>query len=57
MYRRGMTAYIGAAWRLKPAAMSISTMGALAITVVGLRLVTDPSVVRSNPPTDTILVL
>jgi len=28
MYRRGMMAYIGAAWRLKPAPMSISTMGA-----------------------------
>jgi hypothetical protein len=27
MCRRGMTSYIGAAWRLKPAAMSISTKG------------------------------
>jgi hypothetical protein len=29
MCRRGMTSYIGAAWRLKRAAMSISTMGAM----------------------------
>jgi len=29
MYLRGMTAYIGAAWRLKRAAMSISTKGAI----------------------------
>jgi hypothetical protein len=29
MCRHGMTSYIGAAWRLKRAAMSISTMGAI----------------------------
>jgi hypothetical protein len=29
MCRRGMTSYTGAAWRLKRAAMSISTMGAI----------------------------
>jgi len=29
MYRRGMTSYISAAWRLKRATMSISTMGVI----------------------------
>jgi hypothetical protein len=32
MYRRGMTSYIGAAWRLKREAMSISTMGVITAT-------------------------
>ncbi len=29
MYRHGMTSYIGAAWRLKRATMSISTLDAI----------------------------
>jgi len=37
MCRHGMTSYIGAAWRLKRAAMSISTMGGHRPCRIGLR--------------------
>jgi hypothetical protein len=47
MYRHGMTSYIGAAWRLKRAAMSISTMGAIAATG-GHKFISDPCGRRSN---------
>jgi hypothetical protein len=32
MYRRGMTSYTSAAWRLKRETMSISTMGVIGVT-------------------------
>jgi hypothetical protein len=41
MHRRGMTSYVGAAWRLKRAAMSISTMGAITSTG-GHKFIADP---------------
>jgi hypothetical protein len=41
MYRRGMTSYIGAAWRLKRATMSISTMGAICL---GPKFIVNPFV-------------
>jgi hypothetical protein len=47
MYRRGMTTYIGAAWRPKHAPMSIATMGAIA-AAGGRKFIADPFGSRSN---------
>jgi hypothetical protein len=54
MYQCGMTSYIGAAWRLKRAAMSIATMGAIAATG-GQKFIGDPFDNRSGLSEWTIL--